>query len=434
LAEITEYLRGEECERVRLAALTESGARCIYCGHQPGDLAGLRVRSRWEFNDRTLTQRLVAVASLCPACDEARAVLATSDPTAADGRLALAHLAQRNRWTREEAIRYVTACQELAQLRSAQDWSLDLEWLRTIDIVLPGLDARTDLDQTYLPARSYNAHAAAQASLSVQLSKRPPLAALGSSRPAGPLFEDAHAYARTERVPLEIDLGAAPQATAMPIPEQLAPQFAALTQDAGELWQGFVSDLGPARRFPEALAFLDGELPLWRAWAYLEPRATLEPAFVLHLLVRAVQRAATALATPWRTREPEYGSNLPADAQRLLPGLPIWRDPFFVYETARFRSSRTQRPAVRLVTALWRLPVRARRVLRDLRRLDSERLRLCGESPDLEIQTRFALLLPGSLHEAAERATHRPGRTAALPLSFSTAQRPSTSADPMRRR
>jgi len=407
-----DYLQGSELDRVRLAALTEAAARCAFCGHQPADLSSLRIRSRWRFDDRTLTQRLTAVVALCSHCDDARRLLEASDPRDESARLAVAHLAQVNRWSAEAAIAYALAVQDINLSRAQHEWSLDVHWLRTIDIVIPGLDARVDLDQTYLPAHGFNRAAGTVSAVRVE-----PPAALCASAPVStrPRESEAGAYALTERVPVEIQLHGAATPAAPALPPPLAPAFAALDQDARELWTRFTAELGPARRFPDNLAFLDGELALWACWRYLEPRTCMEPAFLIHLLVRAVQRAATALVFPWRTRTPEYRSNLPADAQRILPGLPIWRDAFFLYETARFRSSSANRPAVRLVTALWRLTPRARQVLRELRRLDAERLRLCGDSSELEIQTRFPLYLPDSLHEAAEHRSSPPAsRTRAL--------------------
>jgi len=432
LSEIGDYLAGTELDRVRLAALTETAARCTFCGYQPPELGSLRIRSRWAFDDRTLTQTLLQVTAICEHCDDARSRLGQGDPKTSDSRQALAHLAQLNHWTLDLATAYAHDVQSLAQLRSAQDWSLDLTWLRSIDVVVPGLDSRIDLDQTYLPAHGFSGLGSAPPDLSVQLSRRPgPAPPSRTPRFPGTNPEDAHAYARTERVPLEIDLASLAATTGPQVPDTLEPQFAALAQDSQELWERFTRELGTPSRFAEATSFVDGALPIWKLWAYLEPRATLEPAFLIHLFVRAAQRALTALLMPWRASEANFRTNLPPEAQRILPGLPIWRDSFFLYETARFRSTQDNRPAVRLVTGIWRLPPAARRLLRDLRRLDAERLRLCGDSVDLEIRTRFGLLLPGSLHETAERRA-TDGRTPAAAPSLLAAPVPNAPTAPGR--
>src|SRR5207237_726980 len=111
----------------RRQVAANAGNRCEICGGR-GQRRPVECDEMWEYDDDRKIQRLERLIALCPACHEVKhAGLASKR-----GRLSavIAHLAEVNGWSSEDAEVYLEAVFEIWAARSRYQWALDISLLR----------------------------------------------------------------------------------------------------------------------------------------------------------------------------------------------------------------------------------------------------------------------------------------------------------------
>jgi hypothetical protein len=113
-------------DRLRSQVAAAAGNRCEVCGGR-GRRWPVECHEVWRYDDGRKIQRLEGLAALCPACHEVKhAGLASKR-----GRLSavIAHLADVNGWSPEDAGLYLEAAFETWAARSRHQWTLDISLL-----------------------------------------------------------------------------------------------------------------------------------------------------------------------------------------------------------------------------------------------------------------------------------------------------------------
>lgn len=109
-------------DRIRRSTYDACGKRCTICGNV-GSRWPVEADEVWHYDDATLTQTLVAVTGLCPACHEVRHWgKAIND---GHGTRALNHLASINNWSLVKSTEQTNLAMTLWHQRSRQRWKSD---------------------------------------------------------------------------------------------------------------------------------------------------------------------------------------------------------------------------------------------------------------------------------------------------------------------
>lgn len=120
-------LRSTDWDRVRRAVYEKAGNRCEVCGGR-GTRHAVDCHEVWHFDDKKRVQTLVRCCALCPACHEVKHIGLAMKRGRGDE--AKAHLARVNNWDMARCESYIHYIRELWAIRSSQEWTVDLSWLR----------------------------------------------------------------------------------------------------------------------------------------------------------------------------------------------------------------------------------------------------------------------------------------------------------------
>lgn len=118
----------EKCKRF---VKERSGERCEICGGR-GRRYPVDCHEIWEYDEDTLTQRLVDLIALCPSCHEVKHLGRAM--RIGNGNRAVAHLMKVNGWSESRAEQYCMLVFQIWQMRSAYEWRLDISFLETLGI------------------------------------------------------------------------------------------------------------------------------------------------------------------------------------------------------------------------------------------------------------------------------------------------------------
>ncbi len=124
-------------ERIRRMVVSRAGRACEICGSGPDPTRQLwlEAHERWEYDGARRTQILRRLICLCTPCHTATHMGLASIQGKADE--AMAHLAQVNGWSEEEAIAHANNAFDVWGRRSQVEWKLDISMLDNIGVALP---------------------------------------------------------------------------------------------------------------------------------------------------------------------------------------------------------------------------------------------------------------------------------------------------------
>lgn len=102
--------------------------RCEICGGK-GAQWPVEAHEVWQYDDNTNVQKLISLVALCPQCHQVKHFGFAN--MQGQGKEALRHLANINRWTEVQASAYVDEQFEIWSARSEKHWTTDLSALET---------------------------------------------------------------------------------------------------------------------------------------------------------------------------------------------------------------------------------------------------------------------------------------------------------------
>ena len=120
-------LSSSEWNRLRRSVYVDADYKCEVCGGV-GRKHPVECHERWDYNEDTKTQTLVGLIALCPACHEVKHI--GRSMSIGKGGQAIAHLMEVNGWDEDETALYVEGAFEVWHKRSAEDWTLDISWMK----------------------------------------------------------------------------------------------------------------------------------------------------------------------------------------------------------------------------------------------------------------------------------------------------------------
>lgn len=121
----------KDWDTLRHHTYKQAGHRCEICGGV-GRQHPVECHEIWDYDDQQHIQTLVGLIALCPACHECKHMgFAQINDR---GEIALQHLAKVNKWSLEQAEKYVFECFNIWQKRSQFKWKLDISYLKQFGI------------------------------------------------------------------------------------------------------------------------------------------------------------------------------------------------------------------------------------------------------------------------------------------------------------
>ncbi len=127
-------LSKNDWDRLRRAQYAHAGNRCEICDGR-GPRHPVECHEIWRYDDTEHVQTLDGLIALCPDCHKVKHLGFAF--VSGKGAAAVAHLQRVNEWDDEITMGYVEAAFQLHERRSAHQWTLDLEWLRTVGVEPP---------------------------------------------------------------------------------------------------------------------------------------------------------------------------------------------------------------------------------------------------------------------------------------------------------
>lgn len=127
------HLRPNQWNALRYACYQKAHHRCEICNGK-GTKHPVECHEIWDYNDSARVQTLLGLISLCPACHQVKHI----GLAAHRGMLgkAMLHLMNVNEWPADLAEQYIMRQFEIHSLRSQFEWSIDLSWLKNIDVYI----------------------------------------------------------------------------------------------------------------------------------------------------------------------------------------------------------------------------------------------------------------------------------------------------------
>lgn len=104
---------------------------CQICGGV-GPKHPVECHEIWDYNDKTLVQKLTGMLSLCPACHRVKHIGFAQ--VQGKGEQACRHLMKINGFSKKEAEKYIANAFVIWKNRSQQQWTLDLSLLKEYGI------------------------------------------------------------------------------------------------------------------------------------------------------------------------------------------------------------------------------------------------------------------------------------------------------------
>lgn len=128
-------LAAKDWDKLRKAQYAKAGHHCEVCGGQ-GRRHPVECHEIWSYDDRGHVQKLDGLIALCPDCHKVKHIGFAFVKNR--GQEAIRHLMRVNGWDEQRAFAYVDAAFAKHASRSAHQWTLDLEWLRSAGVEPPG--------------------------------------------------------------------------------------------------------------------------------------------------------------------------------------------------------------------------------------------------------------------------------------------------------
>ncbi len=115
----------EDWDLLRRWAYRKAEYKCEICGGR-GDKWPVEAHEVWQYNDRSKTIKLVDIIALCPMCHKVKHIGLAQLNGEYD--IAIKHLAEVNKWSIEEAERYLAKQVEIWEERSRYFWEIDISF------------------------------------------------------------------------------------------------------------------------------------------------------------------------------------------------------------------------------------------------------------------------------------------------------------------
>ena len=114
-----------EWDRIRRESYRKANYRCEICGGV-GPAHPVECHELWEFDDKTRTQKLVGLISLCPACHQVKHFgLAQINGKTKE---AIRHLMKVNNWSASKADQHIRESFDEWKIRCLTDWKVDISY------------------------------------------------------------------------------------------------------------------------------------------------------------------------------------------------------------------------------------------------------------------------------------------------------------------
>ena len=121
-------LTKHQWDSLRAACYQKAGHVCEVCGGR-GPKHPVECHEIWDYDDRSLIQRLTGLVALCPPCHKVKHIGFALTQGQDSFLRALGHLATVNQWPMELAMEYVDRQFQIHKIRSQRQYHLDLRWL-----------------------------------------------------------------------------------------------------------------------------------------------------------------------------------------------------------------------------------------------------------------------------------------------------------------
>lgn len=116
----------KEWDIIRKKCYQMSNYICDICGGK-GEKHPVECHEIWDYNDKTNTQTLIGLTSLCPSCHEVKhsglAILQGKEEKIIE------QLKKVNNITKQEAIKMLSKAFEIHRERSEKEWYVDISYL-----------------------------------------------------------------------------------------------------------------------------------------------------------------------------------------------------------------------------------------------------------------------------------------------------------------
>ena len=124
---VRSLVKRSEWNRIRKAVYKRAGYVCEICGGV-GKRHPVEAHEVWEYDWSSMEQRLVGLQALCPACHRVKHL----GFSFAKGFKwpAIQQLCNVNQWTKKEALEYIDKVFQDWELRSAYNWTVNIEYLK----------------------------------------------------------------------------------------------------------------------------------------------------------------------------------------------------------------------------------------------------------------------------------------------------------------
>lgn len=115
---------------IRKECYAKANNRCEICyesGKDQGYKHNLECHEKWAYDNKTKTQKLIGLISLCPKCHLCKHI----GRAFAIGKQAevFSHLEKINNWNHKEVVTYLVLCFKEHKKKSKISWSLNLNYL-----------------------------------------------------------------------------------------------------------------------------------------------------------------------------------------------------------------------------------------------------------------------------------------------------------------
>jgi len=116
----------EQWDKIRKETYKKANYKCEICGGK-GKKWPVECHEIWEYDDENHIQTLKGLISLCPDCHQVKhAGLAKIK---GKYEIIKKHLAKVNKWTIEEAEKYIEEQFDIWEKRSKYKWEIDYSWI-----------------------------------------------------------------------------------------------------------------------------------------------------------------------------------------------------------------------------------------------------------------------------------------------------------------
>jgi hypothetical protein len=127
-------LSKRDWEKLRQLTIDNAHRKCEICSSD-GNGSSLECHEIWHYDDDNNVQKLSGLVALCKACHRSKH-MALARHKGWDG-IAEDHLMRINGWERKTLNLYLEEAFRIFELRSEKNWTLDITWLESFDVVIP---------------------------------------------------------------------------------------------------------------------------------------------------------------------------------------------------------------------------------------------------------------------------------------------------------